>query len=141
MSFTEKMTQIKMLEDEISKVVDGLKADLAAAVGKQPFQGKVINDGSNGGPLIGVVMFSQVARAKNWSPEYHFPVAQARAVSRKIESCKTPTAVCKAVKEMIAEKRVRMGSGNNFVPLNEETLKILQESEIGQYVSIDENSN
>lgn len=141
MSFKEKMAQVKALEDEISKMTDSLKDDLVAAVGDQPFQGKMINDGTNGGPMIGIVKFSQIMSANNWTPEYHFPAAQARAVSKKVKSCKTPTAVCKAVSEMIKEKRVRVKSGyldGEVARLNNETLRILRESEIGQYV--DENS-
>lgn len=141
MSFADKMTQMKDLEKEIHRMVDDLKADLTAAVGDQPFQGEIINDGSNGGPLIGVVKFSHLSKSKNWSPEYHFPAAQARAVSRRLESCKTPSSVCSAVKDMISDRRVKMGGGNHFVILNEETLKVLRESKIGQYVSLDENGN
>lgn len=139
MSFSDKMLQMKDLEKEILRMVDGLKADLAAAVEDQPFRGKMINDGKSGGPLIGVISSSQLAKSNNWSPEYHFPAAQAKAVSKKLESCKTPSSVCSAVKDMISEKRVKM-SGGSFIDLNEETLKILRESEIGQYVSLEENS-
>lgn len=141
MSFSDKMTKMKELEREIYRMIDGLKADLSSAVGDQPFQGKMINDGSNGGPMIGIVRFSQLSESKNWSPEYHFPAAQAKAVSKRLESCKSPSSICAAVKDMIAEKRVRLGGGNNVVFLNEETLKILRESEIGQYVAVDENGN
>lgn len=141
MSFAEKIHQMSDLEKEIRRMVDSLKTDLATAVGNQPFHGEMINDGSDGGPIVGIVKFSHLAKSESWSPEYHFPAAQASAVSRRLESCKTPSSVCAAVKDMIAKKRVKTGDGNSFVSLNEDTLKVLRESEIGQYVSLYENGN
>lgn len=141
MSFSDKMNAMNALEREIYRMVDSLKADLTSAVVDQPFHGEMINEGSNGGPLIGVVKLSQLSKSKNWSPDYHFPAAQAKAVSKRIESCKTSSDICSAVRGMIAEKRVRIGGGNYFVPLNEETLKILRESGIGQYVISGEIGN
>lgn len=137
MSFVTKMNQMKALEQEIARMVESLKADLTTAVKNQPFQGRMINDGSNGGPIMGVIMASQLAKTGNWSPEYHFPQSQAEAVSKKIASSKTASQVCAAVKAMIAEEKVKMPDGH-IVKLNGETLKVLKESEIGQYVATNE---
>ena len=103
MSFADKMNQMKSLEEEIGRIVFALNKELEIAVANQPFKGRMISDGSNGGPLIGVVTLSQLRKSKNWTPEYHLPPAQAKAVRKKLESCKTPRKICKAVREMISE--------------------------------------
>ncbi len=118
-------------------MADDLKRDLAAAVEDQPFHGRMINDGKNGGPVMGIVMLSQIVKSNNWTPEYHFPSAQAEAVAKKLENCRTMKAIFEAVREMIEKKCVKNVGGNQKVFLNEETLLILRESEIGRHAMND----
>ena len=132
MEFAEKMSKVKALEAEIAELVDSLKNDQADAVRKQEFRGNVIDDGSSGGPLIGIVTLSELRKAKSWSPTYFFPEAQAKAVVSRMKSCTTVEDICKAVQEMLKDKRVKIGG--EYVYLNNETLKTLMESEIGRYI-------
>ncbi len=133
MGFKESMERMRAMEEEIIKMVEALKQQIAEAVETQPFHGRMINDGKNGGAIIGVIQLSQLQKTGNWSAEYHFPQTQAKAVMRKLDKCRTPDAVCKAVKSMLDDKVVRFDGGAEKVYLNEDTLKILRDSEIGQY--------
>lgn len=134
MSFSGRMREAKALEAEMMRLVEQIKSEIIADVKAQPFHGKMLNDGSNGGPVTAVIPFSEMARTKNFLPEYHIPAEQGKAVCRKLDSCKTVQQVMKSVREMLESGTVRLSSNERFY-LNENTLKILRESEIGQYIA------
>ena len=132
-----KLKKIQDLEAEISRMVDGLKTDLVDAVSKQQFDGKIVNDGSTGGPVIGIVTLGTVmnSRGMNLTPEYYLPPKQVEAVKRKLNSATTVQQVCSSVKSMLEDKVVRFSKkAGDCIYLNDNTLRIISESELGQYV-------
>lgn len=135
MVFSERMDQLRLLEAEITRMATELKTEITSAVASQPMRGRMINDGSNGGALMGVVKASELMKSGNWSAEYYFPQKQAEAVGKALDKCESTKEICSAIRKMLAEKRVMVRSKNSeAIYLNEDTLKILRESEIGKYV-------
>jgi hypothetical protein len=121
------------------QVVGHIKTQLYNKLAAAPFKGRLISDGRNGKPLIGIIRTSQLD--DNWTADYHFPKMQAEAVSCRLEMCITAKQLAEAVKEMLDRKYVsRYKAQFNYatsdrVNLNETTLDILRNSEIGQYIA------
>lgn len=127
-------------EARIFQMVQALKQELKARVAAVPFRGEVISDGENGKPLICVMKFSQLQG--KWDLSYHSPIAQAEAVAYRLKTCMTTKAVCKALYDMMSCGYVKtskvdpyMGSlhGSDRTYLNQDTLAVLRNSEIGKY--------
>lgn len=137
MSFSEKMAQLEELEAEIKNMVQSLKRDIVMMVEAQPFRGQIINDGKNGGPIMGTIPFSQMMKSSNWSPEYHFPQKQAEAVLHSLDKCVSVTDVCSAIRRMMEQRFVNVNGTKVY--LNEETIQILEASDIGKYCKREEN--
>ncbi len=136
MTFTEKMFLAKRLEEEISEIVSEVKRSLPLEVSGQPLNGKVLSDGKDGRPAMITISFSELAKSKNWTPCYYIPSRQGEAVEKKLSRCDSVSSVITAIREMLKEKRVKMGSGqNDFIYLNEKTPDILRSSEVGRYVA------
>lgn len=117
-------------------MVQELKQELKARVAAVPFRGEVISDGENGSPLICVIKFSHLQG--QWDLAYHAPKAQAEAVAHRLETCTTTKAVCKALYDMLSCGYVTMYGcqdyrGSNRIYLNQDTLAVLRNSEIGKY--------
>lgn len=134
---TEKEV-IAFIESEarIFQMVQELKQELKARVAAVPFRGEVISDGENGKPLICVMKFSQLQ--DNWDLSYHAPKAQAEAVAHRLEGSTTTKAVCRALYDMMTCGYVTMYGcqdyrGSNRIYLNQDTLAVLRNSEIGKY--------
>lgn len=130
MNFTEAMKVSRQIDDMAKK----LCRDLCESVERLPFDGEYINDGKNGGPVVAVVKFSSLH--DNWSPHYHLPAEQSKAVKRHLEQIKTAEGICNAVKRLLKEKRVP-GDGrgsNNYIHLNDRTIGAISESDIGKFV-------
>ena len=161
MDFKDMMKVANEIDAEAVRLRDKLIADVCDL----PLKGKYINDGKNGGPVIAIVNFSDLGN--NWSPEYHLPPAQAKAIKdyllpppkfgkardekEKDKSHKgvsldvsrnTAKGICAAVRKMLANGFVIVG--NNKITLNDRTLKAIRKSELGKYVinthPIDNNS-
>ena len=133
---SQKMDEIERLEEYIQQLVDSLKNELSSQISSQRMKGvTVINDGKNGGPLIGVVRLSTLQSQRSWSPEFYFPQKQAEAVSKRLASCKTVKQIIGAVEDMLNLRAVKMSSSSSSdkILLNDETVRIIAESELGQY--------
>lgn len=135
MGIFEKMVQMRQLETEIAQMVEELKEELYRQVENQPFSGHMLSDGKEGRALIGIISLSDLETAGSWSPECHLPYAQANAIKAHLKGCKTADSLCKAIREMLEEKKIRAGSGNNYVHLNPQTLIILKKSGLGLHVT------
>ena len=161
MDFKDMMKVANEIDAEAVRLRDKLIAD----VWDLPLNGRYINDGKNGGPVIAIVKFSDLKG--NWSPDYHLPPAQAQAIKdyllptpkfgkardekQKDKSPKgvsldvsrnTAKGICAAVRKMLSNGFVIVD--NNKITLNDRTLKAVRESELGKYVinthPIDRNS-
>ena len=129
---------IAFMENEarVFQMVKELKQELKARVAAVPFRGEVISDGENGKPLICVMKFSQLQDKLDLS--YHAPKAQSNAVAHRLETCTTTQSVCRALYDMLSCGYVTMYGcndyqGSNRIYLNQDTLAVLRNSEIGKY--------
>lgn len=130
---------IEFLESapRIDKMVQELVQELKARVAAVPFRGEVISDGENGKPFFGIIEASNLF--PKWSPSYHVSKVQAQAVVYRLSKCKTPNSVCVAIREMIKKKWIANDSCRyafyygRVTYLNNETLAVLRNSEIGKY--------
>ena len=161
MDFKDMMKVANEIDAEAVRLRDKLIADVCDL----PLKGKYINDGKNGGPVIAIVNFSDLKG--NWSPDYHLPPAQAKAIKDYLlptpkfgkardekqkdksregisldVSRNTAKGICAAVRKMLSNGFVIVD--NNKITLNDRTLKAIRESELGKYVvnahPIDNNS-
>lgn len=126
MNFSQAMEVSKSI-DEMAKA---LKATLCGAIEDQPLNGHYINDGKKGRPVMAIIQFS--ALNDNWSPEYHLPPAQARAVSRYLSKYNSAAGICAAVMNILENGYVVEGQDKTI--LNAQTMETIRKSEIGQYV-------
>ena len=100
-------------------------------------------------PLDGVTVLNSAPRAVSvnlsavmsgpciLAPGYYIPEAQAEAIRRKLSNYHTTEGLCNALAEIIETKKVRFSHSmqDDAVVLNEQTLKILRETELGKYVA------
>ena len=126
MDIKGKIETIKAIEDELSKMVDELKSELNDFIKSQPCR-YLRNDASN----IFLVKLSELGG--NWSPKYHSPIEQAKAVEWCLGKCHDMTSIEKAMSKIFEKGYVKMGN-DEPVYLNDSTMKILIESELGVYV-------
>lgn len=126
MTFAEAMD----ISKQIDRMADDLRSKLCETVSKLPINGKYLNDGKNGGPVIAIIKFSELR--DNWSPGYHLPPEQAKAVCEYMSKYPTADGICSAVRNMLDKGYVVVGTDKTF--LNERTMNAIRESEIGQYV-------
>lgn len=136
MDIDKELVAFMESEARILQMVQELKQELKARVTAVPFRGEVISDGENGKPLICVMKFSQLQG--KWDLSYHAPKEQAKAVAHRLETCTTTKAVCRALYDMMSCGFVTMDycdnyHGSNRVYLNNDTLSVLRNSEIGKY--------
>lgn len=136
---TNEFDTLVNIEQKMRQVIGHIKTEIHNKLAAVPFKGKLISDGRNGKPLIGIIKFSQLE--DNWTADYHFPKMQADAVSCRLEMCSTAKQLVEAVKEMLDKKYVsRYKAQFNYatsdrVNLSKTTLDILRNSEIGQYIT------
>lgn len=131
-----QMDALREMEKAVVAELQCLSDTIVKEVGEQPFRGQWINDGKNGGPICGSVPLSAItaSRGLNLSPSHYFPSKQAEAVRKKLASCKTADAICEAVRQMLEDKSVRMSKmSGDTIQLNEDTLRVLRESDLGAY--------
>ena len=133
MRLAEKLQQVQQLENEISRMVDELKTQLVTAVAGQHLEG--VKEIGCSGRVVSVSL-SAITKTPglNLSAEYYIPQSQADAINHRLAACKSSQQLCKAVREMIETGRVKQSGNSNYVYLNKETVRILRESELGQYV-------
>lgn len=71
-----------------------------------------------------------------YSPEYYISDCQVEAVKKRLSECKSASSACNAVRKMIEDKKVQKSAlKSHSVFLNETTLRILRESELGKYAN------
>ncbi len=116
-------TQKKFLD-----MVESLKRSIYQDVMSSPMKG-VASVQAN----IAVVRFSAIAENKmrSLAADYYIPKAQADAVCLKLYEYTTPEKISAVVKEMIETKRVTIG--RDVTLLNDKTVQILRDSELGQF--------
>lgn len=129
------------IDNRMRQIVGHLKTEIHNRLSSVPFKGELISDGKDGRPLIGIIKFSQLDKTDNWTPDYHFSKMQAKAVSIYLENCNTAKQLLKAVEDMLTKKYVLAYpckfkyALSDRVYLNEDTLEILRNSEIGRYIA------
>ena len=129
------------IDNRMRQIVGHLKTEIHNRLSSVPFKGELISDGKDGRPLIGIIKFSQLDKTDNWTPDYHFSKMQAKAVSICLENCTTAKQLLKAVEDMLTKKYVLAYpckfkyALSDRVYLNEDTLEILRNSEIGRYIA------
>lgn len=128
----EQLDEVRRLERAIQNLLQAIKTGIGEEVANQPFCGRVISGGVGGEVLAAEISLSSLSQSKILSPSYYLPKKQSDAVQFKLQNRSSVEEICSAVREMIREKRVRF-SHDHCVFLNEETVRILRESEIGQY--------
>ena len=126
MNFEDAMTVVA----KIDQMAEDLKAKLRDAIGNLAFDGTYINDGSNGGPIIATLRLSSVL--SNWSPSFHIPKDQAEAVFKHLSHFNTATGSVGAVRGILLNGFVP--DGGSKIHLNPNTMTVIRESELGQYV-------
>ena len=129
-----KILQIQSMEKEIANYLHVLKEEIYAKIASQPFDGTMLSTK----PLIFAMKSSDIFLSNNLSPEYFSPQKQAEAARTKLDRCKTGEEIIQAVEIILKEKRVRVNS--DYVPLNDKTLEAICRSEIGKYIT-KENDN
>lgn len=129
----EKYDEAVKAKKELKAMIDDLCEELCARIEKTPIDGVTkISDS----PRIVTVKFSALGDV--WAPEYYIPECQAEAVKIALDKTNLKN-IPAVVKDMILKKRActKAGSGYWYPPeyvyLNENTVRIIQDSELGQF--------
>lgn len=134
MDFADKINQLRDLQAEIDRMTSSLNKALLESIESENKKDvhMICND-----PQIALVPYSVVMASPGHilSAEYYIPGSQVEAVRHRINNCLHADQLCRAVKEMIETKKVKMRGGYTY--LNETTLRVLRESELGQFVTSD----
>lgn len=129
---TNAIQELQLAEQRLNDLVQEICNSLKKAVSKQKLEG-VTNHTHESGLQFATVKFSTIAKENyNLSAEAYIPAVQANAVSNALSACKTTRQLCDKVKDMLETGKAKKGS--EVIHLNSETLRILRDSEIGQYV-------
>lgn len=134
MDFADKIHQMRDLQKEIDRMTSALNLELLKSIEDENRKDvKLISDS----PEIALVPYSVVMSSPGHilSAEHYLPGSQVEAVRHRINNCLHADQLCRAVKEMIETKKVKMRGGYTY--LNETTLRVLRESELGQFVTDD----
>lgn len=131
--FSAQMNELRTAQQRVEQMLDALCDDIASAVSTQPTPGvKVIGES----PLCMSVSASRIFAEGSWLPSTYSSQEQAKAVRKAFSSCKSPEKFCDAMCKLLKEERVQMSSSyGDFVYLNNETLRILRESELAKYIA------
>ena len=134
MDFADKIYQMRELQKEIDLMTSDLNLELLKAIETENRKDvTLISDN----PEIALVPYSVIMSSPGHilSAEYYLPGSQIEAVRHRINNCLHADQLCRAVKEMIDTKKVKIRGGYTY--LNETTLRVLRESELGQFVMDD----
>lgn len=136
MDFASKMAQIRDLQNELDRMTSSLNLALLESI---QTENEKVTPTLCDNPHIALVPYSVIMASPGHilAPDYYIPSAQVEAVRYRINNCVHADQLCKAVKEMLETKRIRMQGGS--VLLNETTLRVLRNSELGQFVMADDN--
>lgn len=132
MDFASSIHQMRELQAEIDRMTSVLNKSLLESIrNENEKETPTICDS----PYIALVPYSKIMSSPGHilAPDYYIPAAQVDAVRTRINNCVHADQLCRAVKEMIETKKVRISGG--YVYLNETTLRVLRESELGQFVT------
>lgn len=132
MNFAEKIKEMRELQAEIDRMTSALNKSLLESIrAENEKETPTLCDN----PHIALVPYSKIMSSPGHilAPDYYIPSAQVEAVRIRINNCLHADQLCKAVKEMIDTKKVRVSGG--YVYLNETTLRVLRESELGQFIT------
>lgn len=126
---TSKVTELATLQAQVDQMIAKLNEDLFRAVRDNPMEGvtKIPGDLNAGIVSISTILGTP---GRNLSASYYLSESQAEAVKERISSCTGVEYVFKAVREMIADGKVR--NVQNVIILNERTKDLIRQSELGQ---------
>lgn len=126
-SMLAKIKDMQALREEISRMSEELLQMLHEKIAGQTLDGVSVRRDS---VLCAEVKLSAVRRGGNLAPETYIPEKQARAVfDVLLRNKQEPFKLCEDVRKMLDEKRV-LDARHTPVYLNEETCRILRESEL-----------
>jgi hypothetical protein len=126
------LSALQEMEKKMRDMIQKLSDDLSKAVASTSLPGVTPLEGTS---VRGCTVSAQALFANPQlilAPSYYIPAVQAEAVKKRLESCKTVSQLCSVTKEMLETKRIR--NKEYDLVLNPETLRVIQESELGQYV-------
>lgn len=136
MNFLEAMELAK----HIDAMAIALRDKLCNDIMNQPLEGEYIKTGKESGCVFAIIKYSTLQKHKIWAPDYYIPEAQAKAVSKYLKNKNCAVSICKAIKGLLQKKYIWTTdiysdyNGSNRIILNENTVKAIRESELGQYV-------
>lgn len=127
MSLKEEVKSLVDLEQKIKEKVLKINESLAQEISANPMEGVNVHEGK---VLCATVSSKAIFGSPNMilEPSYYIPASQAQAVKARLENCRTIQSTCNAVKQMLDEKKVRIGT--TVTRLNEKTLQVLKDSEL-----------
>ena len=135
----DRLAELDEMQRRISCLVSSIREGVVRSVGEQPFHGRYLSDGREGRPLLVAMPFSKVCSGKDWclSPEYYIPERQADAVSRYIGDVADPKELYLRIGRILKNGYVLFGDGtkDDRVMLNEDTMRIIRESDVGRHVT------
>lgn len=134
MDFANKINQIRKLQAELDRMTSALNLALLKSI---QAENEKVTPTLCDNPHIALVPYSVIMASPGHilAADYYIPSAQVEAVRYRINNCIHADQLCKAVKEMLENKRVRVQGG--YTCLNETTLRVLRESELGKFVMND----
>ena len=122
-------------EQEVQQLLEALKKELAVSVQNE---NSVFVPFKNTSVRCGIVRLSDImANNMILATECYIPACQADAVMRKLDSCTTLTQLASRVREMILTGVARFSQSRAII-LNKETIRILRESDLGQFAMAQE---
>lgn len=126
-SIIQVVNQIQSAQNQLNQMLSDLNKQLLESIDSENRKNvTMLND------YCFIVPYSKLNPAC-WSPDYYSPVSQVDAVRHVLNKSFQFDDICKAVRDMITTKKVKI-SGNHIVHLNDTTLSILENSELGQFV-------
>lgn len=131
MTFENTMLQIQDLQTKINQMISKLNKELLETI---ETENKKDTPMISTNPAIAIVPYHKIRNSKTHilSAEYYIPTSQVQAVRHKLNNCTSPEQLCLFVKQMLNEKTIKIGTAKTY--LNETTLSVIRNSEIGQFV-------
>lgn len=134
MDFADKIKQMRELQAEIDRMTSALNLALLESI---KTENEKVTPTLCDNPYIALVPYSAIMSSPGHilAADYYIPSAQVDAVRYRINNCVHADQLCRAVKEMITTRKVKVRGGYTY--LNETTLRVLRDSELGQFIMDD----